>query len=342
MEIALYANTHGLAYRDDTDVFLANTPLEHMQPVRVAQWIEQAGFHSLWFPDHVCMPMTSSSFHTANASGKRAYQDHHNMMDAAVTMGAVAATTSRIKLAPSCLIAPYRNPLSDARQFMTVDQLSGGRVMLGVASGWMTEEYDAVGIDYAERNQRTKECIEIYRAAWRDEAVSYDGAHYRFDNISMDPKPAQSGGPLIAYGGNSPFGARRAIRLCDALYPLFLDSHAEPDRFAPLQDIIRREAEKIGRDVTQFSMFCASSAHIVDADHAASRANPRRICTGTAEQILSDLHRFAAAGYSMVVCMMECASNTLVELEEQIQRFGEEVIPEAKGIKPAGEWKVID
>lgn len=341
MEIGLYANTHGLSYRDDTDMYLAHTPVDQMQPVKVAQWIEKAGFHSLWFPDHVCMPIASDSRHTANVSGQRAYQNHHNMLDAAVTMGAVAASTSRIKLAPSCLISPYRDPLSDARQFMTVDHLSNGRVMLGVACGWMEEEFDAVGISYAERNSRTKECIEIYRASWRDEVVNYDGKHYKFSNVSMDPKPVQSGGPMIVYGGNSMFGARRAARLCDGFYPLFLDSHVDPNRFAPMQDEIRGELEKLGRNETQFTMLCAASGKIVDADHPASKAKPRRTCTGTAEQILEDLRSIANAGFSMAVCMIECASNELSELEEQIQRFGEEIIPEAKGIKPGGEWKLV-
>ena len=78
---------------------------------------EAQGFHSLWFPDHVCMTIDSDSFHTANQSGTRAYQPRHNMLDAAVCMGAVAVRTSRLKLGTSCLISPYRDPLSDARQF---------------------------------------------------------------------------------------------------------------------------------------------------------------------------------------------------------------------------------
>ena len=90
-----------------------------MRPVRIAQLAEAAGFHSMWFPDHVCMPTGSSSAHVANASGKRAYEARHNMLDAAVTMGAVAAGTSTLKLGTSVLIVPYRNPLSDARQFAT-------------------------------------------------------------------------------------------------------------------------------------------------------------------------------------------------------------------------------
>ena len=146
MEVGLYGNTHGQSYRDDVNMFLHHTPVEQIDPIQVALTAERAGIHSIWYPDHVCMPYDSESFHTANVSGQRAYQRRHNMLDGAVVMGAVAVQTTTLKLGTSVLIAPYRHPLSDARQFMTVDQLSNGRLMLGVGVGWMVEEFDAVGI----------------------------------------------------------------------------------------------------------------------------------------------------------------------------------------------------
>ncbi len=169
MEIGIYANTHGQGYRDDTDMYLASSPFEEMRPVRTAQLAEQHGFHSVWYPDQVCMPIQSGSAHTANVSGQRAYQPHHNMLDMAVVMGAVAACTQRIKLGTSVLIAPYRHPLADARQFATIDLLSKGRLMLGVGSGWMKEEFAAVGQDHAVRNAQTDECLQIYKRSWTDE-----------------------------------------------------------------------------------------------------------------------------------------------------------------------------
>ena len=92
MEVALYGNTHGQSYRDDVNMFLHHTPVDEMDPIRVALTAERAGIHSVWYPDHVCMPYDSESFHTANVSGQRAYQRRHNMLDAAVVMGAVASS----------------------------------------------------------------------------------------------------------------------------------------------------------------------------------------------------------------------------------------------------------
>jgi probable F420-dependent oxidoreductase len=337
MDIGIYATTHGIGYRDDTNFFLKSTPVEDMQPVRIAQLAERAGFHSMWFADHVCMPTGSASAHVANASGKRAYEARHNMLDAAVTMGAVAASTNTLKLGTSVLIAPYRNPLSDARQFATVDALSNGRLILGVGAGWMKEEFDALGLSYAERGAMANECIEIFKRSWTAEVVDFHGRFYNFDGVSMDPKPVQKPRPPIIFGGVVPAGARRAARYCDGFYPIFLDPQAQPNRFAPLLDEIRREAGRLGRDLSRFFLMAVASARRTSRGDPQHGQKPHAICTGAADDVLSDLQRFADAGYSLVVLIFDCLGQ-VEELETQIQRFGEEVIPAAKGIKAKGGW----
>ncbi len=339
MEIGLYATSHGTGYRDDTNFFLYSLPANQLLPIQMAQVAEQAGFHSLWFPDHVCMPMFSESEHVANVSGSRAYESRHTMLDAAVTMGAVAARTTTLKLGTSVLVAPYRNPLSDARQFATVDQLSNGRLLFGVGTGWLQEEYPILGLDYKDRGKRTEECIEVYKRAWSDDAVSFEGRFYSFSDVSMDPKPVQTPRPPILYGGVTPAGARRAARLCDGFNPIFLDPYAQPERYADLHDLIRRELDMRERDPSDFVMMCISSARLTSADDLLAQERPRRICTGSAEQILDDLSRFAAAGYSLVALFFDClSSREISEWDDQIRRFGEEVIPEAKKIEVKGGW----
>jgi probable F420-dependent oxidoreductase len=319
MHIGMYATTHG-------------------QPVRVAQLIEQFGFHSMWFPDHVCMPLQSASEHVANTSGQRAYESRHTMLDAAVMMGAVAVSTTRLKLGTSVLISPYRHPLSDARQFATVDHLSNGRLLFGVGAGWMQEEFAAIGVPYEGRGLRTDECIEIYKRSWTQDVVNFQGRFYQFDSVSMDPKPVQRPHPPIIYGGVTAGGARRAIRYCDGFYPIFLDTYADPFRYADLQDLIRREGEKLKRDLSRFAMIGVASARLTAANAPEAQAKRRRVCTGTTEQVLSDLARFAEAGYSLVILFFDCPSGQTVELEEQIQHCGQEVIPQAARISPQGEW----
>ncbi len=185
MKIGLYANTHGIGYRDDVNNYTRSVPGELLKPVEVAQCAERSGFHSMWFPDHVCMPSETSSAHIANQTGARTYSSRHEMLDAAVVMGAVAGSTSEIKLGTSVLVAPYRHPLSDARQFATVDVLAAGRLLFGVGAGWMAEEFEALGIGFAERGKRTVECIEIYKRCWSEDFVSFDGDYYSFKDLSL-------------------------------------------------------------------------------------------------------------------------------------------------------------
>ena len=342
MKIGLYAHTHGVSYRDARNKFVKSIPATSMRPVEVAQRAERAGFHSMWFPDHVCMPLSSTSGHVVNESRTRGYEPRHEMLDGAVVMGAVAAATSRIRLGTSVLIAPYRGPLNDARQLATIDVLSSGRLIAGIGAGWLEEEFSALGIPFAERGGRTDECIQIYKKAWCDEVVSFSGRHYRFANLSMDPKPVQKPRPPIVYGGVTPGGARRAARLCDGFYPLFLDPGADPFRYAPLQDIVRREIEAQRRDPGSFLMLAATSMRITDAAESVVSSKRRPICTGTPEQVLEDLARFAGAGYSLVICAFDCPSHGVDELSEQIGRAGRDVLPPAAGIVPDGGWKRID
>ncbi len=338
MHIGLYANTHGVGWRDATTNYTRSVPATGLRPVEVAQAAEAAGFHSMWFPDHVCMPIETGSAHVANQSGKRSYAPRHEMLDAAVVMGAVAMATTTLQLGTSVLIAPYRGPLNDLRQFTTVDVLSGGRLLLGVGAGWMAEEFDALGVPFAERGRRTVECIEIYKRAWTDPIVEFSGEFYDIHQVSMDPKPVRAPRPPIIYGGMSPLGARRAAQYCDGLYPVFLDPQSDPASLAHLQDIIRAELDAVGRDHSEFVMMAASTLRLTGPGDPLTTERPRRICTGTPEQILDDLQRFADAGYSLVVCKLDCPSGEVDEILEQIAAVGELVVPAAAGIEPSGGW----
>lgn len=333
MELGIYATSHGVGFRDGENFFAHHVDPLAMRPVEVAQRVEAAGFHSMWFPDHVCMPCESESGHVANESRTRAYQSRHNMLDAAVLMGAVAVATERLKLGNSVLIAPYRGPLNDARQFATVDVLSEGRLILGVGAGWMEEEFEALGLPYAARGAMTDECIEIYKRSWCDDVVEFHGEHYDFSNLSMDPKPVQDPRPPIIFGSVVPAGARRAARHCDGLYPIFLDPGADPLRFSGLQDIVRAELDLQKRPHDEFSMIAVASMRI---EKKAYEGRDRPICTGSPGQVLSDLERFARAGYSHLIAFYDCPSGDVSELLDQVELTGEAVIPEAKGISVDG------
>ena len=187
----------------------------------------------------------------------------HEMLDATVVMGAVAASTSEIKLGTSVLVTPYRHPLSDARQFATVDVLAAGRLLFGVGAGWMAEEFEALGIEFAERGKRTVGCIEIYKRCWSDDFVSFDGDYYSFNDISMDPKPLQEPRPPIIYGVCRRW-AQSERHACDQFLSVFLDPFADPHRHADLQDIISKELSGLGRATSEFIMMAATTMRVSD------------------------------------------------------------------------------
>ena len=335
MDIGLTMSTHGLLRRDERDFFLQRLEPGEMRPIALGQLAERLGYHSVWFSDHVCMGRDLGARHTANESGTRAYPDRPVMLDVVATMGALAAATERIRMAPSVLIAPLRHPLTVAHQFATLDVLSHGRVIMSAGSGWDAQEFAAVGADYEHRGAVTEECIEIWKHAWTVDWLDWHGRFYEIADVSLEPKPVQEPHPPIVFGAVSEAGARRAARTSDGLYPMFLDAYADPGRFDHLREAVLREAERTGRDVSSFRLYAFASGLVTGPDDGLARAEPRRTLTGTAEQVIADLERFAAHGYSHVTMHFDVRSGTIDELLEIVERFGDEVLPAAREIEAA-------
>lgn len=330
MELSIMVPTHGMLSRSESNVYLS-PPDRHVDVVAVAQAAERLGYHSVCFPDHVLMTRATDYEHPANDSGERAYAGDAYMLDALVSMGAVAAATSTIRLGTGVLVAPYRHPLSDARQLMTADVISGGRVIVGVGAGWMKEEFDALGVSYESRGRVLEECVEIYRRAWSDERVEFHGEFFSFSDVSMDPKPVQRPMPLI-FGAASKVGARRAARHGDGLCLLFTDPHADIDGYAGLLVALEEEAGVVGRSLDSFEYSALASA--MPGDQSAARASGgRRILTGTSDHFLDDLRHFAQAGYSRCILYFDVPSGTFAEYLSFVEWVGEEVLPEARGIE---------
>jgi probable F420-dependent oxidoreductase len=331
MDIGLAMSTHGLLTRDERDFFLRRLEPDAMRPIELAQLAERLGYHSLWFSDHVCMGRDLGATHTANESGTRAYPEQPVMLDVVATIGALAAVTERVRLAPSVLIAPYRHPLTVAHQFATLDVLSGGRLLMTAGSGWDPEEFSALDADFEHRGAVTEECIEIWKHAWTAPWLDWHGRFYEITDVSLEPKPVQKPHPPIVFGAVTEAGARRAARTSDGLYPMFLDSYADPGRFDRLREVVLREGERVGRDLSGFRLYAFASGLVTDPIDG----DRRRTLTGNADQVLGDLERFAAHGYSHLTMHFEVASGTIEELFEIVERFAAEVLPAAAALEAA-------
>jgi probable F420-dependent oxidoreductase len=332
VDIGFVMPTHGLLTRDERDFFLQRVEPDQVRAFEFARFAEQLGYHSLWFSDHVVMGRDLQMRYPANLSGTKAYPQRPTMLDVVAVMGGLCAVTSRIRFAPSVHIAPYRHPLSSAHQFATIDQLSHGRLIVGVGPGWEVQEFAALGADFERKGAYTEEAVAVYKAAWTQDFVDFDGRFFCIHDVSMEPKPHQRPHPPLVWGGTTELGARRAVRCTDGLYTVHLDPYPGVSAWRTVKEAAMREGERIGRDLSDFWYGSFCSALITDADDPLARSGRRPTLTGTAAQILEELATFAAEGYQHVTLHPHVRSGAIDEFFEQAQRLAEEVLPEARRI----------
>ena len=139
------------------------------------------------------------------------------MPDPLIWMSYIAAVTKRIRLATGILILPQRHPLYVAKEFASLDRLSNGRAMMGVGIGWLKEEFDALGLPFDKRVIRAEESIQALRSLWRDDASTFQGEQFSWQEVASNPKPAQAKGVPIIVGGTSRL-AQRAARFGDGFF----------------------------------------------------------------------------------------------------------------------------
>jgi probable F420-dependent oxidoreductase len=181
---------------------------------RAARAAEDAGFAWISCSDHVAVPLSR-----VGAMGGTWY-------DAGSTLAYVAGATQRIRLLSHVVVLPYRHPLLVAKQFGTLDHLSGGRVILGVGSGHLKPEFNVLGADFARRGQVSDEYVAAIAAAWTDEVARFDGETVEFRDVIVSPRVAQRPRPPIWVGGNSRAAVRRAARYADGWVPWELTPEA--------------------------------------------------------------------------------------------------------------------
>jgi len=193
----------------------------------VARACEEAGYESLWTAEHVVLPDPQKP--------PSPVPPETEILDPAVSLAFVAAHTQRVKLATGIVILPQRNPVVLAKELASLDRLSGGRLVLGVAAGYLEPEFDAVGADFHTRGARTDEYIDAIRALWASERPSFAGPTVRFSGIQSRPLPTQRPGPPIVIGGMSEAALRRAQQRGDGWYGFALDPDATADVLARLE-----------------------------------------------------------------------------------------------------------
>lgn len=218
--------------------------------LELARAADELGFHDLWLGEHIVLPWAYSSEHPT--TGTQAHRPLRGaiidpatrLVDPLVALSAMAAATRRLRLATGIYILTLRHPLVTARMAATLHDVSGGRFALGVGSGWLEEEFAALGVPFLERRSRYEECLSVLRAAWAGGPFANDGPHFPFGLVQVSGTPLPI--PLIL-GGNSEAALQRAAAVADGWFasgtPDLDDARRLRDRVTALYQRTGRTAE---------------------------------------------------------------------------------------------------
>lgn len=191
----------------------AITWVETEQLPQIARCAEELGFEGLMGGDHALWPASMAPNYPYSDTGYPPQTEDSEYPDQWVSIAAMAAVTSKLKFTTGVYVLPLRNPIEVAKATGTLAILSQGRFILGVGAGWMREEFDIYGVDFASRGKRLDECIESLGLLWRDELVEYQGEHIQFPPIRLAPAPPEA--VPIFVGGANKLALRRAARYGD-------------------------------------------------------------------------------------------------------------------------------
>lgn len=171
---------------------------------------EAAGLHSIWMGEHVVMFEEYESNYPGSADGAFRFPQQSGLLDMTGTLGFLAAHTKTLRLGTGIRILPQGNPVYTAKEYATLDYISGGCIDLGVGVGWSWEEFEACGVPWAQRGARCDEYLEVMKTLWVDERSSFEGEFYRLRECIMYPKPVQSPMIPVTVGGHSDGALKRA------------------------------------------------------------------------------------------------------------------------------------
>jgi probable F420-dependent oxidoreductase len=251
---------------------------------RLARRADELGFDGVFVPDHVLAPAATSQ--------------HYGTIwpDPFSLLAYLAGRTQRVHVGASVIVLPYRHPLVTAKAAATVDQVSGGRFILGIGVGWDQEEFRQLGLPFAERGAMSDEYLRIITAAWSSDVPSFQGKYLSFAGSGFAPRPVQQPHPPIWVAGSpatlSPPSIRRVAALGDAWHPLGLTLDMMEKGIAQ----VRAEAARLGRSRVP-TLAPRNALNLGPARAGANRA----AFEGAPEEVAVDVRRAQALGADYMV-----------------------------------------
>ena len=229
------------------DYGVAMFPTDYsITPAQLAVAAEERGFGSLWLPEHSHIPTSRKSPWPGGGELPKQYYD---VMDPFVALASAASVTKRIKLCTGICLIIQRDVIQLAKEVATLDQISHGRVILGIGAGWNAEEMADHGTAFETRFKLMREKAEALKVIWTESKPEYHGEFVNFDQMMTWPKPVQKPHPPILLGGGFPHGARRALAYGDGWMPV--GGRGDLIGFAPR---FRQMAAEAGREPDSVSL----------------------------------------------------------------------------------------
>jgi len=280
--------------------------------LKISKAAEELGFDSLWVSDHIVIPESHQGF------GGMFYEP-------LITLTYIAACTSRIQLGTSVIILPYRNPIVLAKMISTLDALSGGRVILGIGTGWLKDEFDALGVSYEKRDSITDECIEVLKVLWTREEPSFKGKYYNFSGIKFLPRPIQKPRIPIWIGGNSRRAIERAVNTGDGWHSVGLT----PKKIKEGVEYVNKLLSGKWKGTSDFVISLRKNLQIkVSSEKRLKESEDQEILRGTPYEIAEGINRYRESGVSHIVFYI--LSGTLEGIIESMKLFSSEIKPAIK------------
>jgi len=304
-------------------------PLANPEDIRaIAQAAERLGFGYMTVSDHILCPRSIDAKYPYADDGEFPWTQGGggDCMEQFTLMAWLCAATTKLRLLTSIVVIPHRNPLFMAKSIATMDVLSGGRISIGCGTGWMREEFEALGIaPFEKRGQVTNEYIGAMKALWTQENPSYDGEFVKFRDIIFDPKPVQKPHPPLWIGGESGPAMRRVAAVGDVWYPFASNPKfrlASADAYRDRAQRMQQAVAEAGRDPAAVGLAYNSPYH---SETAQTLDGQRVAMTGTAEQRAGDARAFAEAGAQTM--MVNLTANSRSAMLDRMERFAAEVMP---------------
>jgi probable F420-dependent oxidoreductase len=287
--------------------------------MQAAQQAESLGYDSVWAADRLVMPWKIETAYPYSKESTFIVPPDRPFFDTLTCLAFLAGCTEKIQLGMSVMVLPYRHPLHWAKIATTIDQLSTGRLIMGVGVGWMEEEFTAMNAPFKERGAVSDEQLTLLEQLWTEEHITFKGKYYNVDDIAFNPKPYQTPRVPIWVGGEGKYAQRRAARYGDAWFPYFV--RITPAELAERFEYVRKIARESGRNPDALALACCLPIELTP-DDAQQEENYLK---GSVEQVTDRLKMFQKVGVTHIG--LQFMVPHYPERQEQIERFAREALP---------------